>query len=175
MPELSIICDPSHICGSRELLGEVAQKAIDLNMDGLMLETHRDPSNAWSDADQQVTPKELDNILANLVWRNPNSLDLEVKAKLEELRAAIDGLDRDILELLMNRLEVTRKIGEYKKEHNITILQHQRWNEILHDREAFIKGKDISLRFLYKFLEAIHEESIQQQTAVMNASKAEDV
>jgi 3-deoxy-7-phosphoheptulonate synthase len=175
MPELAIICDPSHICGSRELLGEVAQKAIDLNMDGLMLETHRDPSNAWSDADQQVTPKELDNILTNLVWRNSNSLDLEVKAKLEELRATIDGLDRDILELLMNRLEVTRKIGEYKKEHNITILQHQRWNEILHDREAFIKGKDISLRFLYKFLEAIHEESIQQQTAVMNASKAEDV
>lgn len=175
MPDVPIICDPSHICGSRDLLGEVAQKAIDLNMDGLMLETHRDPLNAWSDADQQVAPKELDNILANLVWRNPNSLDLEVKAKLEELRATIDGLDRDILELLMNRLEVTRKIGEYKKEHNITILQHQRWNEILHDREAFIKGKDISLRFLYKFLEAIHEESIQQQTAVMNASKAEDV
>jgi 3-deoxy-7-phosphoheptulonate synthase len=174
MPELAIICDPSHICGSRELLGEVAQKAIDLNMDGLMLETHRDPSNAWSDADQQVTPSELENILSNLVWRNPNSLDLEVKAKLEELRATIDGLDRDILELLMDRLEVTRRIGEYKKEHNITILQHQRWNEILHDREAFVQGKDISLRFLHKFLEAIHEESIQQQTAVMNARKAEN-
>lgn len=175
MPELAIICDPSHICGSRELLGEVAQKAIDLNMDGLMLETHRDPSNAWSDADQQVTPSELENILSNLVWRNPNSLDLEVKAKLEELRANIDGLDRDILDLLLERLEVTRKIGEYKKEHNITILQHQRWNEILHDREAFVQGKDISLRFLHKFLEAIHEESIQQQTDVMNARKAEDV
>lgn len=175
MPELAIICDPSHICGSRELLGEVAQKAIDLNMDGLMLETHRDPANAWSDAQQQVTPKELDNILSNLVWRNPNSLDLEVKAKLEELRATIDGLDRDILERLMERLEVTRKIGEYKKEHNITILQHQRWNEILHDREAFVQGKDISLRFLHKFLEAIHEESIQQQTDVMNAKKAKDL
>ena len=175
MPDLAIICDPSHICGSRELLGEVAQKAIDLNMDGLMLETHRDPLNAWSDADQQVTPSELENILSNLVWRNPNSLDLEVKAKLEELRANIDGLDRDILDLLLERLEVTRKIGEYKKEHNITILQHQRWNEILHDREAFVQGKDISLRFLHKFLEAIHEESIQQQTDVMNARKAEDV
>ncbi len=174
MPELAIICDPSHICGSRELLGEVAQKAIDLNMDGLMLETHRDPANAWSDADQQVTPQELDNILANLVWRNPNSLDLEVKAKLEELRASIDGLDRDILDLLMERLNVSRQIGAYKKDHNITILQHQRWNEILHDREAYIQGKQLSPRFLYKFLEAIHEESIQQQTDVMNARKAED-
>ena len=174
MPELAIICDPSHICGSRELLGEIAQKAIDLNMDGLMLETHRDPSNAWSDADQQVTPQELESILSSLVWRNPNSLDLEVKAKLEELRATIDGLDRDILDLLANRLEVSQKIGAYKKEHNITILQHQRWNEILHDREEYIKGKDISKRFLYQFLEALHEESIQQQTDVMNATKAKE-
>ena len=174
MPDVPIICDPSHICGSRELLGEVAQKAIDLNMDGLMLETHRDPTKAWSDAEQQVTPKELGRILSELVWRNPNSLDLEVKAKLEELRAAIDGLDRDILDLLIDRLEISRKIGEYKREHNITILQHQRWNEILHDREAYIQGKQLSPRFLYKFLEAIHEESIQQQTHVMNTKKAED-
>jgi chorismate mutase len=174
MPDVPIICDPSHICGNRELLGEVAQKAIDLNMDGLMLETHRDPSKAWSDAEQQVTPKELERILSELVWRNPNSLDLEVKAKLEELRAAIDGLDRDILDLLIDRLEISRKIGEYKREHNITILQHQRWNEILHDREAYIQGKQLSPRFLYKFLEAIHEESIQQQTNVMNTKKTED-
>ncbi|MCB9187241.1 MAG: bifunctional 3-deoxy-7-phosphoheptulonate synthase/chorismate mutase type II [Flavobacteriales bacterium] len=174
MPDVPIICDPSHICGSRDLLGEVAQKAIDLNMDGLMLETHRDPSQAWSDAEQQVTPKELAAILSELVWRNPNSLDLEVKAKLEELRATIDGFDRDILDLLIERLEVSRKIGEYKKDHNITILQHQRWNEILHDREAYVKGKQLSMRFLHKFLEAIHEESIQQQTDVMNARKAED-
>lgn len=174
IPDLAIICDPSHICGSRELLAEVAQKAIDLNMDGLMLETHRNPANAWSDANQQVTPIELDNILANLVWRNPNSIDLEVKAKLEELRASIDGLDRDILDLLIERLNVSRQIGAYKKDHNITILQHQRWNEILHDREAYIQGKQLSTRFLLKFLEAIHEESIQQQTDVMNAKKAED-
>jgi chorismate mutase len=174
MPDVPIICDPSHICGSRDLLGEVAQKAIDLNMDGLMLETHRDPSQAWSDAEQQVTPKELEAILSELVWRNPNSLDLEVKAKLEELRATIDGLDRDILDLLIERLEVSRQIGAYKKNHNITILQHQRWNEILHDREAHVKGKQLSMRFLHKFLEAIHEESIQQQTNVMNARKVED-
>ncbi|MBI1286954.1 MAG: 3-deoxy-7-phosphoheptulonate synthase [Flavobacteriales bacterium] len=174
MPDVPIICDPSHICGNRELLSEVAQKAIDLNMDGLMLETHRDPSKAWSDAEQQVTPQALERILLELVWRNPNSLDLEVKAKLEELRAAIDGLDRDILDLLIDRLEISRQIGAYKKNHNITILQHQRWNEILHDREAYIQGKQLSSRFLYKFLEAIHEESIQQQTNVMNTKKAED-
>jgi chorismate mutase len=174
MPELPIICDPSHICGNRELLAEVAQKAIDLNMDGLMLETHRDPIKAWSDADQQVTPKELQRILSELVWRNPNSLDLSVKAKLEQLRATIDGLDRDILDLLVERLSVSRSIGEYKREHNITILQHQRWNEILHDREAHVQGKDLSLKFLHKFLEAIHEESIQQQTQVMNSSKAKN-
>lgn len=174
MPELPIICDPSHICGTRELLAEVAQRAIDLNMDGLMLETHRDPINAWSDAEQQVSPAELESILSQLVWRNPNSLDLGVKAKLEELRATIDGLDRDILDLLIDRLEVTRKIGAYKKDHNITILQHQRWNEMLHDRTAYVEGKPLSSRFLMKFLEAIHEESIQQQTAVMNARKAKD-
>lgn len=169
MPELSIICDPSHICGNRELLSEVAQKAIDLNMEGLMLETHRDPNKAWSDADQQVTPLELKQILSELVWRNPNSLDLEVKAKLEQLRSTIDGLDRDILDLLIERLSVSRSIGEYKREHNITILQHQRWNEILHDREAYVQGKELSQRFLHKFLEAIHEESIHQQTQVMNS------
>lgn len=169
MPELSIICDPSHICGNRELLSEVAQKAIDLNMEGLMLETHRDPSKAWSDAEQQVTPAELKQILSELVWRNPDSLDLEVKAKLEQLRSTIDGLDRDILDLLIERLSVSRSIGEYKREHNITILQHERWNEILHDREAHVQGKELSLRFLHKFLDAIHEESIHQQTQVMNS------
>lgn len=169
MPELSIICDPSHICGNRELLSEVAQKAIDLNMEGLMLETHRDPSKAWSDTEQQVTPAELKQILSELVWRNPDSLDLEVKAKLEQLRSTIDGLDRDILDLLIERLSVSRSIGEYKREHNITILQHERWNEILHDREAHVQGKELSLRFLHKFLDAIHEESIHQQTQVMNS------
>lgn len=170
MPDLPIICDPSHICGTRDLLPEVAQKAIDLNMDGLMLETHRNPHKAWSDADQQVTPSELQSMLENLVWRSPNSQDLEVKARLEELRATIDGLDRDILDLLLNRLAVSQQIGAYKKEHNITILQHERWNEILHDRKAYVQGKDISMRFLLRFLESLHEESIQQQTDVMNGA-----
>lgn len=169
MPNLPIICDPSHICGTRELLGEVAQKAIDLSMDGLMIETHRSPKEAWSDADQQVTPDDLNRILKNLVWRNPSSQDLEVKAKLEELRATIDGLDRDILDLILERLDVSRDIGEYKKAHSLTILQHERWNEILHDRKAYTSGKPVSSRFLYKFLEAIHEESIQQQTEIMNS------
>ena len=175
MSDLPIICDPSHICGSRELLGEVAQKAIDLNMEGLMLETHRDPQKAWSDAAQQVTPSELERILSGLIWRNPSSADLEVKAKLEELRSTIDGLDRDILDLLLERLTVSRSIGEYKREHNITILQHQRWNEILHDRESYVKGKDLSYRFLHEFLEALHQESIQQQTDVMNAKRPESL
>ncbi len=174
LPELPIICDPSHICGNRELLAEVAQKAIDLNMDGLMLETHRNPDKAWSDAAQQITPTQLKTILSDLVWRNPNAVDIEVQAKLEELRATIDGLDRDILDLLIERLSISRNIGEYKREHNITILQHQRWNEILHDREAYVQGKELSQRFLYRFLEAIHEESIQQQTQVMNAKKLKE-
>jgi chorismate mutase len=99
---------------------------------------------------------------------------MEVQAKLEELRATIDGLDRDILDLLIERLSVSRNIGEYKREHNITILQHQRWNEILHDREAYVQGKELSQRFLNRFLEAIHEESIQQQTQVMNAKKVKE-
>ncbi|MGB0368268.1 MAG: chorismate mutase, partial [Flavobacteriales bacterium] len=171
MPDLPIICDPSHICGTREFLAEVAQRAIDLNMDGLMLETHRNPDKAWSDAKQQVTPIQLETILESLVWRSQDSQNLEVKAKLEELRANIDGLDRDILDLLLERLAVSRDIGDYKKEHNLTILQHERWNEIRHDREAYTAGKPVSLRFLHKFLEAMHEESIQQQTEIMNAKK----
>lgn len=174
MPQMAIICDPSHICGNREMLAEVAQKAIDLNMDGLMLETHRDPDNAWSDAQQQVTPIELQHILQQLVWRNPSSHDVAVKAKLEELRATIDGLDRDIIDLLEERLTVSRSIGAYKREHHITILQHQRWNEILHDRQHYARGKNLSEHFLNQFLHAIHEESIQQQTQVMNASNKND-
>ncbi len=173
MPDLPIICDPSHICGNRPLLTDVSQKAIDLNMDGLMLETHLDPANAWSDADQQVTPNELREILNALIWRNPNSVDGEVKAKLEELRTVIDGLDHDILDRLVERLCITRQIGEYKKEHNITILQYRRWNEILDNRKAYLEGKQLSPRFLKKFLEAIHEESIHQQTLVMNTGELE--
>ena len=174
MPDLPIICDPSHICGTREFLSEVAQRSIDLNMDGLMLETHRDPHKAWSDAKQQITPSQLEAILYDLVWRKPDSQDLEVKAKLEELRATIDGLDRDILDLLLERLAVSRDIGNYKKAHNLTILQHERWNEILHDREAYTNGKPVSTRFLHKFLEVMHEESIQQQTEIMNTKKFEN-
>ncbi len=174
MPSVPIICDPSHICGNRELLGEVAQKAIDLSMNGLMLESHYNPAEAWSDSAQQVTPEKLEEILKGLVWRNPDSQDLEVKAKLEELRATIDGLDRDILDLLIERLDVSRDIGQYKKAHNLTILQHERWNEILHDREAHVEGKQLSVRFLHKFLEAIHEESIQQQTDIMNSKNADN-
>ena len=174
MPDLPIICDPSHICGTREFLAEVAQRSIDLNMDGLMLETHRDPDKAWSDAKQQITPPQLETILFGLVWRSPDSQDLEVKAKLEELRATIDGLDRDILDLLLERLAVSRDIGNYKKAHNLTILQHERWNEILHDREAYTNGKPVSTRFLHKFLEVMHEESIQQQTEIMNTKKFEN-
>jgi len=171
MSQVPIICDPSHICGNRELLSEVAQKSIDLNMDGLMLETHHNPSNAWSDAKQQITPQKLSALLSQLIWRNPNSVNLKVKAKLEELRTTIDGLDRDILDLLTERLQVARNIGQHKKEHDITIFQQQRWNEILHDRQAYIKGKELTPRFLSKFLDAIHEESIHQQTEVMNEKK----
>ena len=138
-PNMPLICDPSHICGDRILLQSIAQKSIDLDFDGLMLESHIDPDNAWSDAKQQVTPDRLMELLNALTWRHGNSSEQEFITALATLREQIDQLDDELITLMGQRMKLSDKIGAYKKDNNITILQTRRWNDIL--ESAFKKGE----------------------------------
>lgn len=164
--ELPIFCDPSHICGNRDLLLSVAQKAMDLDFDGLMLESHRDPDKAWSDASQQVTPERLGEIVSHLVIREAQP-DIAAN-KLDEMRSKIDRIDNYIMEILSERMDVAKQIGEFKRDNNITILQSGRWDEIVKDRVAKGIKKDLTEDFILHLFEAIHQESIRHQTKVMN-------
>lgn len=167
-PELPMICDPSHISGRRDILQAVAQEAIDLDYDGLMLETHVDPDNAWSDAKQQITPEKFGEMLDNITWKHERSENKEFNTALEKLRNQINGIDDEILLLLGNRMKIAEKIGTYKKENNITILQTNRWNEIL--ERAIRAGEKLGLskEFILKYFDAVHLESINRQNKVMN-------
>jgi len=137
-PEMLIINDPSHICGRRDILMDVAQKAIDLDFDGLMIESHIDPDNAWSDAKQQVTPEKLAEMLDAIKWRYETADEKEFITALEKLREQINHLDDELIQLLGQRMKIADKIGEYKKNNNVTILQTSRWNQIL--EKAYAKG-----------------------------------
>src|SRR5258705_5283538 len=167
-PELPIINDPSHICGRRDILLEVAQRAIDLDFDGLMIESHIDPDNAWSDAKQQVTPERLAELLDSIHWRKEDINSEEYHAALEKLRQQINHLDDELMQILGQRMKVAEKIGEYKKNNSITILQTNRWNEII--QRAFNKGEKLGLskEFITKYFDAVHMESINHQNKIMN-------
>lgn len=167
--DMPIICDPSHICGNRTLLQSVSQKSIDLDFDGLMLESHIDPDNAWSDAKQQVTPERLLELLNELVWRQESTTQQEFISALTTLREQINQVDDELLTLLGQRMKLSDKIGEYKRDNEITILQTNRWNEIL--ERAFQKGEKLGLtkEFITKYFDAVHLESIQHQNKVMNS------
>ncbi|RYY40350.1 MAG: 3-deoxy-7-phosphoheptulonate synthase [Chitinophagaceae bacterium] len=168
-PDLPLINDPSHICGRRDILQEVAQEAIDLNYDGLMIESHIDPDNAWSDAKQQITPEVLNELLDNIIWRKEEAASEEAHAMLDHLRQQINQLDDELMQLLGQRMKIADKIGSYKKDHNITILQTRRWNEIL-DR-AIRKGErhGLSQEFITRYLDAVHMESINHQNKIFNS------
>ncbi|MBW6500970.1 MAG: bifunctional 3-deoxy-7-phosphoheptulonate synthase/chorismate mutase type II [Bacteroidales bacterium] len=168
MPDLPIICDPSHIAGSREYLHEISQKAMDLNFDGLMLESHIDPDNALSDSAQQVTPDELKELLSRLIMRNPVASDPRLLDVLGELRQQIDVFDDHLIDLLEKRMKVAETIGQYKKENNITILQTSRWNDIV--KKVMRKGqsKGLSSELIDTVFKAIHQESINHQMRIMN-------
>jgi chorismate mutase len=172
IPGLPIICDPSHICGNRELLHSVCQKAMDLDFDGLMIESHRDPSKAWSDAAQQLTPEAFGELIASLVFRKPSTDNPEFNTHLEDLRNKIDRIDTEILEILSHRMDVVSEIGKYKKENNITILQTSRWDEIV--KSSLNKGrkKGLSDDLIIDLFKLIHKESIRKQTAIMNDEEA---
>ncbi len=163
-PSLPILCDPSHIGGTRELIAPLCQQAMDLGFDGLIVESHCSPDNAWSDAKQQVIPDVLDYILSLLVIRDEKVTTEGIHA----LRKQIDELDNQLIELLAKRMRVCREIGQYKKEHNMTVLQTSRYNEILDKRGAQGVLCGMSSEFIRSVFEEVHEESVRQQIEIIN-------
>jgi len=170
-PELPIICDPSHISGNRELIPYVSQKAMDLDMQGLMIESHIDPSVAWTDAKQQLTPAALNDLIENITLRKPEVVDAKVKDKLADLRTNIDRIDDLVIQKLAERMQIVEQIGNYKKNNNITILQVNRWDEILQKRTKYGQALKLNPEFTEKLLELIHGESIRKQTEIMNTGQ----
>ncbi len=167
-PDLPIICDPSHISGNRELIPHVAQKALDLGMDGLMIESHFNPSIALSDAEQQYSPAQLKVVLDKLVIRNSGSVNFDQGDQLDGLRKMIDEIDDDIMNALKRRIQVIEDIGKYKKEHNIAIFQLNRWQEILRSRSQWADKMGLSRQHIEKLCQLLHEESIRVQNDLMN-------
>jgi len=167
VPNLPVICDPSHICGSIDLIQHVSQKAMDLNFDGLMIESHYDPSIALSDKDQQLKPAELSQLIDQLIIREIDTENSEFKDQLFRLRKEIDKLDYEVLELIASRLKLIQEIGLYKKENNITIFQPERWAEIVETRKKYGKEIHLSEEMILDLVKLIHRESITIQTKVM--------
>ena len=163
-PNLPIICDPSHIGGKRELIAPLCQQAMDLGFDGLIVESHCNPDQAWSDAAQQVKPEILEYILNMLVIRDTK----QSTENLTELRSQIDSIDNDLLDMLAKRMRVSREIGQYKKEHNIQVLQAARYDEIMQKRVILGESLGMSGDFIKTFLEAVHAESVRQQLEIVN-------
>lgn len=167
LPQLQLFCDPSHIGGKRELIAPLSQQAMDLGFDGLIVESHCDPDCAWSDKSQQVTPEVLSYILNMLVVRDTQS----TTESLAILRRQIDTIDNELIELLARRMRVSRDIGQYKKEHNIQVLQAGRYDDVLRSRMKLAEQLDMSGEFMKTVYQAIHEESVRQQIEVLNNRK----
>jgi chorismate mutase len=167
-PHIPMICDPSHMTGKRDMIANVSQQALDLNYNGLIVETHHDPDNAWSDAAQQVTPKVLQEILKHLKVRKTSDEGTEFLGKMEQLRLQIDGIDAKLLEILGNRMKIAEAIGALKREQNVSILQSERWNAILNKMKDDGQQKGLSEDFILKLFKAIHQESIAHQEKIFN-------
>ncbi len=166
--DLPIICDPSHISGNTELIYGVAQKALDLGMDGLMIESHYNPAIALSDAQQQLTPEQLNELICKLVLRKSNTNDSEILDKLSQLRNMIDDIDEELINVLKKRTQVIEQIGSYKKNHQITIFQLERWQEMLRTRAQWADKLGLSRIHIEKICQVLHEESIRIQNELMN-------
>ncbi len=165
-PMMPIICDPSHITGNRELIFEVSQNALDLNFNGLMIETSPDPDKALSDASQQITPERLKDILSQLIKRNPTDKNYEVQ--LKNYREQLKNLDDGVFELLSKRMQLSDKLGDFKREKNLTILDVSQWMKILQERLESSETTGLSPKFIRTLMDSIHQESIQHQNSVMN-------
>ena len=168
MPGMLMVNDPSHICGRRDILQSTAQKAIDLDFDGLMIESHIDPDNAWSDAKQQITPERLAEMLEAISWRNENVPSPSFHAALDKLREQINHIDDELMQLISQRMSIAEKIGEYKKNNNVTIFQQGRWNEVLEKALGKASKVGLSEEFITRYMDAIHMESINRQNKIMN-------
>ncbi|CDF78082.1 3-deoxy-7-phosphoheptulonate synthase [Formosa agariphila KMM 3901] len=167
-PDLPIINDPSHITGKRDMIFDVCQTALDLNFDGLMIETHYDPENAWSDAAQQVTPSALVQIMKDLKIRKETDTEADYMAALSNLRAKIDVIDNQVIDLLGKRMVVADGIGTLKRQKNVSVLQSKRWNEILGAMVMEGQEHGLSEEFILKMFKAIHQESINHQEKIVN-------
>ena len=167
LPDLPLILDPSHIAGRRDLIFDLCQTALDLNYDGLMIETHNDPDNAWSDSKQQITPKNLKELTKNLTVRRITNNDEVYLDNLDSLRAQINVLDNQLINTLGNRMKVAEKIGLLKKKNNVAVLQSKRWNEILGNMILEGEEKNLSEEFILKVFKAIHQESINHQENIL--------
>ena len=167
-PDLPLICDPSHITGKRDMIFEVSQTALDLNFNGLMIETHVDPDNAWSDAAQQVTPDTLIQMMDDLKIRKETDTEAEYRNSLNTLRTQIDVIDHQLIDILGKRMKIADAIGELKKDKNVAVLQSKRWNEIL--GKMILEGEQnkLSEEFILRVFKAIHQESINHQEKIMN-------
>jgi chorismate mutase len=168
MPEIKLFCDPSHISGKRALLQSISQKAMDLGMSGLMIESHHNPNNALSDSEQQVLPADLISLLDNLIIRDIN-LDKSQVSDIRDLRIKMDSIDEQLVELLSGRMNIAREIGDYKKEHGLTVLQLSRWREIMKTRKVWSEEMGLEQEFLKLVLEQVHKESIRIQTEILNS------
>jgi len=167
-PDLPLILDPSHIAGRRDIIFDLCQTALDLNYDGLMVETHHTPDKAWSDAAQQITPETLIKMMEDLKVRKEISGNEEFQNKLTALRSKIDITDSQILEILSKRMKIAEEIGEVKKEKNVAILQTKRWNEILGKMVLEGEEKGLSEEFVLRMFKAIHQESINHQQKILD-------
>lgn len=168
LPNIPMLCDPSHIGGQRNKLKAIAQQAIDLDMNGLMIESHIDPDHALSDVQQQITPEALLKLLNELQWRSPSTDKKIFIDILQKLRDQIDSIDDELLRLLSQRMQIADKIGIYKKQNNVAVLQTQRWSDILERAYKKMNELGLSQEFIHKYFEAVHIESIQHQTNIMN-------
>ena len=168
VPNLPIICDPSHIAGKRDYLFEIAQKAFDMGMEGLMLESHIDPSCALSDAGQQLTPADLGKLLDKLVIRYETANNPEFENRLDMLRNRIDAIDSELLELLSSRVAIVKEIGTYKKQNNVTALQINRWAQLMENRVKVGTGLNLDETFIKILFQLIHEDSVRMQTEIMD-------
>ena len=162
------MANPSHIAGTREYLLEISQKAFDMGMEGLMLESHRDPSCAMSDAAQQLTPADLGTLLDKLVIRYENADNPDFDNQLDVLRNRIDAIDSELLETLSSRIEIVKQIGQYKKDNNVTALQINRWTQLMENRVGLGKKLNINETFVKILFQLIHEDSVRMQTEIMD-------
>ncbi|MBE6174495.1 MAG: 3-deoxy-7-phosphoheptulonate synthase [Rikenellaceae bacterium] len=171
LPDLPMLCDPSHICGNRAYIADISQQAADLDFDGLIVESHLSPEAAWSDASQQLTPADLKAMLEGIVWRENGSQSVAYQNALDELRGRIDRLDSEIYKLLAERMNAAEQIGRIKRDNNVMILQSARWNDIVENVLSLSSKLGLSEEFLHTLLDAIHIESINRQNRVMREKK----